>query len=39
VKVSAENYKDANKKIEKLVSSVEKGLKGKDCEFSVGEEK
>ncbi|MBD3398177.1 S1 RNA-binding domain-containing protein [Candidatus Micrarchaeota archaeon] len=39
VKLTAEDYKTANKKMDKLVKSVEKGLAGKDCEFSSEEEK
>ncbi len=39
VRINAENYKAANKEMDKLVKSVEKELKGKDCEFSVEEEK
>ena len=39
VKSTAEDYKKANKDIDKLIAKVEKGLKGKDCEFSVEEEK
>jgi translation initiation factor 2 subunit 1 len=38
VKLTAEDYKSANKKMDKLVGSVEKGLAGKDCEFSSEEE-
>ncbi len=39
IRVSSEDYKGANKQMDKIVQSVEKGLKGKDCEFSAEEEK
>jgi translation initiation factor 2 subunit 1 len=39
VKVKAGDYKKANKELEKIVGSVEAELKGKDCEFSVEDEK
>jgi translation initiation factor 2 subunit 1 len=39
VRVSAGDYKSANKEMDKIIKSVEKNLKGKDCEFSEGEEK
>ncbi len=39
IKVIADDYKIANKKMDKLLNSVEKGLSGKDCEFSAEDEK
>ena len=39
VKVTGEDYKIANKKMDKLLNSVERGLSGKDCEFSAEDEK
>ncbi|MFP3949753.1 MAG: S1 RNA-binding domain-containing protein [Candidatus Micrarchaeia archaeon] len=39
VKVDAEDYKTANKKMDKLIKSVNKKIGKKDCEFSAEEEK
>ncbi len=39
VRITADDYKSANKKMDKLISSVEKGLSGKDYEFSTEDEK
>ena len=37
--LTAEDYKIANKKMDKLLKSIEKSLNGKDCEFSSEDEK
>lgn len=37
VSITAPDYKQANKEMDKLISKVEKGLKGRDCEFSSEE--
>ena len=39
VRGTAEDYKAANKMMDKLLNSVEKGLHGKDCIFSAEDEK
>lgn len=37
LKLTSEDYKSANRELERIVGTIEAGLKGKDCEFSVEE--